>query len=108
MHEDPQATPDSGTDAGRPDPADGHDPAIAGPKRGEPRRERNEANSTESLRKERRLLIDEATALLASYTGMPGPTDVEEEAEWLKEAERRLHAPATERSQFRAVPVGQA
>ena len=71
-------------------------------------RERNEANSAESLRKERRLLIDEATAILANYTGMPRPTDVEEEAEWLKEAESRLHNPATERSQFRAVPVGQA
>ncbi len=81
-------------------------PTVARP---EPRdRERNEANSAESLRKERRLLIDEATAILASYTGMPRPTDVEEEAEWLKEAERRLHNPATERSQFRAAPVGQA
>ncbi len=81
-------------------------PTVARP---EPRdRERNEANSAESLRKERRLLIDEATAILASYTGMPRPTDVDEEAEWLKEAESRLHNPATERSQFRAVPVGQA
>ncbi len=70
--------------------------------------QRNEANSAESLRKERRLLIDEATAILANYTGLPRPTDQDEEAEWLKEAERRLHAPATERSQFRPVPVGQA
>jgi hypothetical protein len=82
-------------------------PVIAA--RPEPRdRERNEANSAGSLRQERRRLIDEATALLAGYTGMPRPTDVEEEAEWLEEANRRLHNPATEQSQFRAVPIGQA
>jgi hypothetical protein len=67
-------------------------------------RERNEANS---FREERRLLLDQASAILASYTGLPRPTDEAEEAEWLEEAERRLHAPATERSQFRAVSVGQ-
>ncbi len=58
-------------------------------------RERNEANS---FREERRLLLDQASAILASYTGLPRPTDEDEEAEWLEETERRLHAPATERS----------
>jgi hypothetical protein len=69
---------------------------------------RNEANSGESFAEDRRELLGQAARFLSRFTHLPAPIGLDDDSEWLEEVERRPDARATERSQFRPVPVGQA
>jgi hypothetical protein len=69
--------------------------------------ERNEPNFDPSFEADRRSLLEEARAFLASVPGFVLPTDLgDDDDTWFDEMERQFDASATERTQSQGVLVG--